>query len=164
MPDRLFARRLAIIALLGLGCTRPPAPETSRDASAFDLDATRTLIAEQNRQFTEAHVRGDVAAIDSMFLPDARSYPPGAPPTVGLAAIHAGTVEFLKFGLTEFRQETARLYGNAEYVVDEGTYVMAFGPRHSERGKYLTVWKQVDGRWRIQANIWNAGPADAAAK
>ena len=28
------------------------------------------------------------------------------------------------------------------------------GPEH---GKYINVWKQDSGRWRIQANIWKRG-------
>ena len=68
-----------------------------------------------------------------MFLPDARSYPPGAPAAIGIDAIHALTVDFLSAGVTE-------------------------------RGKYINVWKQVNGRWRIQANIWNADPPDSTPK
>lgn len=73
-----------------------------------------------------------------MFLPDARSYPPGAPAAVGIDAIHALTVDFLKVGITEFREETTAFYGNAEYVVDEGIYVLRYGGV-TERGKYINV-------------------------
>jgi hypothetical protein len=93
-----------------------------------------------------------------MFLPDARSYPPGAPAAIGIDAIHALTVDFLKAGITEFREETTAFYGNAEYVVDEGIYVMTYGEGITERGKYINVWKHANGSWRIQANIWNADP------
>ncbi len=159
-----LVRGLALVALLAVGCDRPPEQGTSRNALAFDLEATRTVIAQQNRQFTDAHVAGDVAAIDAMFLPNARSYPPGAPAAIGIAAIHALTVDFLKAGITEFREETTAFYGNAEYVVDEGTYVLAYGQGLTERGKYINVWKQVNGTWRIQANIWNADPPDTTPK
>lgn len=164
MPQFAHVRRLALVAVLFLGCDRPRDDAPSGTALAFDLEATRNVIAQQNRQFTEAHVSGDVAAIDAMFLPDARSYPPGAPAAIGIAAIHDLTVDFLKAGITEFREETIAFYGNAEYVVDEGTYALAYGQGLTERGKYINVWKQVDGRWRIQANIWNADPPDATPR
>jgi len=155
-----FARfhSLALAAFLALGCGR------EADAPAFDLEAARTLIAQHNKQFTDAHVSGDVAAIDAMFLPDARSYPPGAPAAIGIEAIHALTVDFLKAGITEFREETTAFYGNAEQIVDEGIYVLTYGEGVTERGKYINVWKQVNGNWRIQANIWNADPPQAAPK
>ena len=77
---------------------------------------------------------------------------------MGIAAIHALTVEFLEAGITEFLEQTTAFHGNAEYVVDEGTYVLTDGEGLSERGKYLKVWQHVNGNWRIQANIWNAAP------
>lgn len=75
----------------------------------------------------------------------------------GLRAMHDFTVEYLKAGLTEFREETTDFYGNADFVVDAGTYVVTDGPEHvTERGKYLNVWKKVNGTWKIQSNIWNS--------
>lgn len=147
-----------LAAVLSVGCEARPNANTEPANPAFDLAATRDVIVAQNKRFTDAHVSGDVAAIDSMFLQDARSYPPGAPAAIGLPAIHALTVDFLKAGITEFREQTTAFYGNAEYVVDEGTYAMTYGQGVSERGKYVNVWKQDNGRWRIQANIWNTDP------
>ena len=135
------------------GSAPTPAPA---ERMPFDLEATRRLIAQQNERFTAAHVAGDVATIDAMFAPDAKSFPPGAAAVIGLPALHAFTVEYLKAGVTEFREETTDFYGNAEYVVDGGTYVVTYGPAHvTERGKYLNVWTQVNGRWKIKANMWN---------
>ena len=94
-----------------------------------------------------------------MFLPDARSYPPGAPAAIGIEAIHAMTVDFLKAGITEFREETTAIYGNAEQVVDEGIYVLTYGEGVTERGKYINVWKQVNGSWRITGEHLERGPA-----
>lgn len=147
-----------------MGCAREPDASTRADAVAFDLAAARATIAQHNQRFTAAHVSGDVATIDAFFLPDARSFPPGAPAAIGIDAIHALTVDFLKAGVTEFREETTAFYGNAELVVDEGAYFLAYGQGLTERGKYINVWKQVNGEWRIQANIWNADPAPAAPK
>jgi ketosteroid isomerase-like protein len=159
-----FVRIFALATVLATGCAPQPDADARNSAAAFDLDAVRTRIREQNRQFTAAHVAGDVAAIDAMFLPDARSYPPGAPAAVGINAIHALTVDFLKAGVSEFREETTAFYGNVEYVVDEGTYTLTYGEGVTERGKYINVWKQIDGSWRIQANIWNADPPDQTPK
>lgn len=88
-------------------------------------------------------------------------FPLGAPAAIGIDAIHALSVDLLKLGVTEFREETTAFYGSAEFVVDEGTYDLACGQGLTERGKYINVWKQVDGRWRIQANIWNADPTSS---
>lgn len=154
MPPSTLFRWPVLASLLACACASP-AP-THDASSSFDLGATRRLIAQLNEHFTSAHLTGDVAAIDSMFAPDAKSYPPGADAVSGLSALHAFTVEYLKLGLTEFREETTDFYGNEEYVVDVGTYVVTYGPNHvTERGKYLNVWQQVNGSWKIKSNMWN---------
>lgn len=161
MTLRTCRPRIISTLLLLVACSQPPAAGT--EAAAFDLAAARTQITALNNQFTQAHVRGDSTMIDSLFTADARSLPPGAEAAVGMSAIHALTVEYIKAGITEFREETVSMYGTAAYVVDEGTYVMSYGaPPVTERGKYLNVWKQVDGSWKIQTNIWNVSSPPAA--
>jgi ketosteroid isomerase-like protein len=130
---------------------------------AFDLEAARTIIAQKNAAFTAAHVAGDVAAIDAMFTRDATSFSPGAAPAHGPAALHALTVDYLKSGVTAFTERTTSLYGDADLLIDQGEYVVTYGPDHTvERGKYLNVWKPEDGTWKIHANIWNTTPANAS--
>lgn len=154
MPRSTLLACPVVAALLAGACGGPaPAPI---ERGSFDLDATRRLVAELNERFTNAHVTGDVATVDAMFAPGAISYPPGAAAVSGLPALHDFTVAYLEAGLTEFREETTDFYGNAEYVVDAGTYVVTYGPDHvTERGKYLNVWQQVNGSWKIRSNMWN---------
>jgi ketosteroid isomerase-like protein len=142
-------RTMLLAAFLAVGCRDRPDADRGANVPAFDLDA---------------HIAGDVAAIDAMFTPDARSYPPGAPAAIGIDAIHALTVDFLEVGVTQFREETAAFYGNAEYVVDEGSYLLTYGGGITERGKYVNVWKQTNGQWRIQSNIWNTDAPVATSK
>jgi hypothetical protein len=152
--SRATLTRWSLLTAFVLGACSGPAPDA--DDPPFDLEATRQLITALNNRFTEAHLTGDVAVIDSMLAPDAKSYPPGAEAVSGLPALHAFTVEYLKAGLTEFREETTDFYGNAEYVVDAGTYVVTYGPDNvTERGKHLNVWQLVNGSWKIKANMWN---------
>jgi ketosteroid isomerase-like protein len=163
---RITLRRWAIAASLFAGACGGTAPVSTRaDPPAFDLAATRRHIEQLNERFTKAHLTGDVATIDAMFTPDAKSFPPGADAAISLPAIHALTLDYLEAGITEFREETTDFYGNAEYVIDEGTYVLTYGATPvTERGKYLNVWKQVDGSWKLQANIWNTNAAAVTPK
>ena len=97
-----------LASLLASACRGPaPAPASTRaDRPPFDLVATRRLIERQNERFTKAHLTGDSAAIDAMFTPDAKSFPPGADAAIGLPAIHALTMDHLNAGITEFREDT----------------------------------------------------------
>lgn len=126
-------------------------------SESFDLAAVRQEIGALNAQFTQAHLSGDVAFIDAMFTADAVAYPPGSPAVRDPRELHDFTVAYIALGLSEFREESTEFYGNAELVVDAGTYVVTYGPdKVTERGKYLNVWRNVNGSWKIQSNIWNA--------
>ncbi len=128
-------------------------------ATAFDLDGVAKTIEQLNERYTRAHVDGDVATIDAMFTGDATCMPPGAEVLIGRAAIHDLTVAYVAGGVQEFRMDTLRCYGNEKLVVEQGTYVMTYGPEDVvERGKYLNVWKPEDGVWKLYANIWNVRP------
>ena len=160
---RPAARFHASIAagLLAAACAGQPPSSNHGARPPFDLAATRRIIEQQNDRFTKAHIAGDSATIDAMFTEDARSLPPGADAAIGPVALHALTMEYLKAGITEFREETTDFYGNEELVVDQGTYVLTYGVTHTiERGKYLNVWKREGDAWKLRTNIWNT---DAAA-
>ena len=161
---------VAFIGLLVVPSCGPRHDEATPQAVAdgpapIDLAAARALIEQKNAQFTKAHVDGDVATIDAMFSRDAKSLPPGAEPAVGPAALHALTVDFLKAGIKTFTERTTELYGNSALLIDQGEYELTYGPENTvERGKYVNVWTQEDGTWKIHTNIWNTSPALAATK
>jgi ketosteroid isomerase-like protein len=141
-------------AIAACGDVQPP-PATATPP-AFDLAAARKVIEGNNLRFTQAHVTGDQALIDSMFTADAKSLPPGADPVVGRDAISKLTSDYLAYGVYEFTEETTDFYGNADLLIDQGNYRMVYGKdRVVETGKYLNVWQQEDGVWKIQTNIWN---------
>lgn len=144
-----FSRLALVTALFATACG-------GASSESFDLAAVRQEIAALNEQFTQAHLTGDVALIDAMFTADAVSHPPGTASVRGPQALHDFTVAYIALGISEFREESSEFYGNAELVVDAGTYVVTFGPDYvTERGKYLNVWRNVNGSWKIQSNIWN---------
>jgi ketosteroid isomerase-like protein len=52
-----------------------------------------------------------------------------------------------------FRRE---IYGNEDLVVEEGTYNFPDGKGGSiDKGKFIAIWKQEDGKWKLYREIWN---------
>lgn len=149
MKNRLLAALVAILSLWSTASSMAGDP-------GFNLAELRKVIEANNARFTAAHVQGDQATIDAMFTADAKCLPPGADPVIGRAAIAKLTREYLDYGVSEFREDTTDFYGNEDLLIDQGTYVMTYGPdKTRETGKYLNVWKREDGVWKIYSNIWN---------
>jgi ketosteroid isomerase-like protein len=127
-----------------------------RTTEHLDLEAARRSIEDLEERFMTAHVAGDSAAIDALFTRDAVSYPPGAPAAIGAAAINDLTLEYTRSGITEARNTMTHCFGNADFVVVHGTYRTVNGPDGNvECGKYVNVWKGVDGTRKLHVNIWN---------
>ena len=154
---------IACLMVAGCGSSRgQPQAAVRVDPVAPDLGELRRLIERKNEQFTRAHVMGNRATIDAMFTDDAKVLPPNADPVIGRVAIDKLTAEFIAYGITEFHERTTDFYGTGELLVDQGDYVMVYGPDKTvERGKYLNVWKRVDGEWKIYSNIWSANAPGA---
>lgn len=130
--------------------------KSNTNSSDFDLEAMKKIIREKNNQFTNAHITGDNPAIDTLFTADAKSFPPNAQPVIGRDAISKLTAEYIEYGVSEFHEETVELYGSEDLLIDQGNYTMTYGPDSTfEKGKYINVWKKVDGQWKIYSNIWN---------
>ncbi len=151
-----------LVALTGAGvvacrdATPPAAHVAASGRAAVDVAALRTLIEDNNRRFTQAHVTGDTATIDAMFTRDATSLPPGSGPVVGNAAISKLTADFIAFGISEFSEETTGFHVSDTLLIDQGNYRMVYGKdRTVEVGKSPNVWKQDDGIWKIRSNIWD---------
>lgn len=144
-----FAQTLIMAVVLAVGCTQAP-PEP-----AFDYDAASATISELTLRFTEAHITGDLAFLDSVFAEDARAYAPGENVVAGLAAIAPLNAQWVAYGIAEFSEVSVRRYGGPQAIVDEGTYTMTYGPEnHSEAGHYINVWTREGEEWKLKANMW----------
>ena len=132
------------------------------DASAFDFDAASEVITAKTQQFTESHITGDLEFLDNVFTEDARAYPPGSDKIATQADISAVNAQYVnEYGVAEFTEVSTNRYGGPDFVVDEGTYTMTYGPDNtSEAGHYINIWKRVDGDWKLFANMWTVLPEE----
>ncbi len=113
------------------------------------------------RRWVEAVGRKNAAEIAKFYAPDGRFLVPNAPIAEGheeIAAMWDVLLQLpnaaLSFGPTVIEVAQA---GDMAY--DLGTYSLNHdGPsgRVDDRGKYVVVWKRVDGEWKAAADILNS--------
>jgi len=103
----------------------------------------------------------DYAAIARFYAPDAQFMPPHAPPVLGPDA--AGEMWRAMLSLPNLSLSwtptiiDAAASGDLAYVA--GSYTLAFDTeagRREDRGKYVAVWKKIDGVWKMVADINNS--------
>lgn len=140
--------------------------ESKKDTTAFfDLNAVKSQIQSQNELFGKAVVTGDTIALVDHYTDDARIFPPNMQPVEGRTAIAALMSQVVKYGIGEYRDETVRVYGNPDNVIEEGNYFMKDGKGTTiDQGKYLCVWRNDKGTWKIYSNMYNSNNPPATAK
>jgi ketosteroid isomerase-like protein len=162
-----IALSLVFFASCGNGYkTGPSVDALSQPApTAFSLDSMKQIIEAKDKIFAKAFVSGDSATLVNAYTTDARLFPPNAGVVSGQAALASLISQYLKYGIKEFQDSTTAVYGNEEYVVEEGNLFMGDAMGNTiDKGKYVVVWKNEKGDWKIYSDIWNTSLPPAAVK
>ncbi|MFC4816790.1 nuclear transport factor 2 family protein [Flavobacterium sp. GCM10023249] len=124
--------------------------------SEFDLNVVKLKIQKKTKLFTEAHIKKDTIYLNNSFCQDAKVFPPNSEIVNGIKAISKLNSDWVNYGVYEFKEETTSFYGNQDYVIDEGNYYLVYGKEKTvDKGKYINIWRNVNGEWKICSNIWN---------
>jgi uncharacterized protein (TIGR02246 family) len=152
------------MALLATSCS-PAAEQSEASATetAADHEAAIRAVVEQ----WLSHVRDrNAAAIAALYTDDGALMPPGAPIAQGSDNIEAawrGMMETPGFDLT-FAPTQIVVASAGDMALDRGTYRFTStgsdGPV-TDVGKYVVVWRNVDGNWKAAADIFNSDGAPA---
>ena len=128
--------------------------EASKES--FNLAAVKDHIIEMNKTYSDRFVKNDTAFYNERYCKDAEVYSPGLPAVKGRDSIISffyqnGTNKEAKIELP-----AGNFYGNSELVVEEGSYNFPDGKGGSfDKGKFIAIWKQEAGKWKLYREIWN---------
>lgn len=116
---------------------------------------SREQITAVNRMFEESIRKGDMERLASLYTADAIALPPDAPLVKGrdnIKKLWASIAQ--QIGLKDVRLETLDLEvaGDTAHEVGEAVLTLASG---SATVKFVVVWKNVGGQWRLHRDIWN---------
>ena len=110
----------------------------------------------------------DAAGIAQLYTEDGAVMPPNAPIGKGRDAIQktwAGLLAIPGFDLA-IMPEQVSVSSSGDMALDRGTYKLAVAPdgkAMTDTGKYVVVWRKVDGEWKAAADIFNSDrPAGSA--
>lgn len=117
----------------------------------------RTAIPAANRRFMDAFARQDATAIAALYTDDAQLLPTGSDVVEGRRSIESFWRGAFGLGLAEARLVTVEVDARGDTAVEVGRYTMYGGDGSSiDHGKYLVVWKEGAGEWRLHRDIWTS--------
>jgi ketosteroid isomerase-like protein len=133
-----------------------------KETKDLSTETMKKIVSERNLVYNNAMVNGDSLNLVNHFTSDCVVLPPNGEQIVGKAAIIPAVMSFSKMGIKKFTDETTRVLGGSNYIIEEGNYFFG-GENNStlDKGKYLCVWKKEGGEWRVCSNMWNTSlPAE----
>jgi len=136
----------------------------SDKAAANDNAAHEQAIRNTNEQWLALLREHDAAAVSELYTADGAMMAPGAPIAQGHAALAtawSGLMQLPGFGLT-FEADEIIVASGGDMALDRGVYELSLdGPEGATKdiGKYVVVWRNVDGEWKVAADIFNSDGA-----
>ncbi len=152
-----------LLAVAFAACSSPNANSDNTSAeSSLNLSQVKQIIDTKNEQFANAMLKGDSATLVSLYHSDAKVYPPQMPAT-DRNNMGSMAVGFSKSGVKTFSLHATDVSGNADAVIETGTYEMGDGTKTTDKGKYIVIWKPENGDWKLWRDIWNSDNEPMAA-
>jgi len=116
----------------------------------------RAQIGKMDQAWDKAYNAGDAAAVTALYTKDAKILAPGAEPVSGTAAIQAFfTADIAQGAKNTLTQGDVVGFGN--YALETGGWVATDADgKHLDHGPFMTLYKKVDGGWKIYRDTWNS--------
>ena len=131
-----------VLAMLVSGCAQAPVPEP------FPQEVADSWVVHFS-----AH---DAAGVAALYTTDAQLLPPDMEVVSGRAAIREFVARTNPPDAPTFEFATIETLTFGDYAHRQGSYTIK-GPDGAvlERGKFVELWKKVDGRWLIHRDMWS---------
>ena len=143
-------KKIILLGLLFLGLTTTYAQDKKADEQA---------IRDISKKWLEFEKKKDMAGIAALFADDGTLYRSGYETAVGKDAIKNQLTKMQQLNPKEegdFSTDRVDVASSGDMAVEYGKYtVKNTGPegKDSDQGKYVTVYRKVNGVWKVAADI-----------
>jgi ketosteroid isomerase-like protein len=146
---------LAVMLLLEISCTTPPAEPT------VDLESVKTEITTINTAWAAAINSKDVEAQLALFGDDIQLMPPNKPTLKGKDAVKTDLLAEIASDTSGMKTTiafaTTDLWAAGNMATETGTWtVSAEDGTQLDKGKYIAVFEKRDGKYVCIRDIYNS--------
>jgi uncharacterized protein (TIGR02246 family) len=120
-------------------------------------------ITAANENFMATFSRGDAAGMAALYTESGQVLPPNGDFVTGKQAIQTFWQALMDMGIKAAKLKIVEVEDHGSTAIEISTYTL-----HSEagqvldRGKYIVIWKQEAGQWKMHRDIFNSSlPAPA---
>ena len=122
----------------------------------------RNAVTAVNQELMKAFANGDGAGVGAVYAENDRLLQPNGKIITGRNAIGKYWQGAIDSGIKALKIEVLELVAMKDKAATVGRYTIFDGNnRQLDTGKYVVLWIQEKGKWRLHRDIWNS---DAPAK
>ncbi len=119
------------------------------------MSDTRAAIDASNQNFMATFGRQDAAELASLYTANGQLLPANSHVVSGAAGIQEFWQGAFDQGLREAVLETVELEDHGDTATEVGRYTLkADGGAVADQGKYIVIWKNDGGAWKLHRDIW----------
>ena len=116
----------------------------------------RAAIDAANQNFMTNVVQQDAAGLASLYTATGCVMPSNSEIISGAGNIQAFWKGIFDMGIKEVVLETIDLEDHGDTAIDMGCYTLkADGGAVADHGKYVVIWKNDGGTWKVHRDIFN---------
>jgi ketosteroid isomerase-like protein len=155
---KLFIAIIATTLLSSCGSKSPKTP----GAPPFILEEISAHIDSLNKIYGDRFTTGDPALYTARYCADAIIMPSEMAQIKGRDSIrhfnyNDGKNKHFRVVIT-----ATKIYGGPDAVIEEGYYTFpGEDGKIYDKGKFIAIWKQEEGVWKLFREIWNTDNAPA---
>ncbi|MDX1402602.1 MAG: DUF4440 domain-containing protein [Kiloniellales bacterium] len=129
------------------------------------VPSAEETISSINEDWVQAFKDRDFEKLGAIMTDDSMVLAPGAPPILGRDSVVEAWKGWgeLKNVKIDFGADKIVVAQSGDIAYDYGWYTFDFesdeGPE-SDKGKYIVVWHNVGGEWRVAVDIFNSNPKE----
>lgn len=144
---------LSLLALVSCNNETPVLAVTQ----AFPLDSVKAQIAASNEHYGAAFTNNDSAGFVANYTEDGCLFAPNMARICGRQGIGTFFRGGYDMGIRNIKLTTEEVTGGKEAVVETGKYeIMAQDGKVIDLGKYIVIWKEEDGVFKMHRDEWNS--------
>jgi uncharacterized protein (TIGR02246 family) len=120
----------------------------------------QAAIVAADENFMATFNRGDAVGLADLYTENGQLLPTGSDFVTGKVAIQTFWQGAMDMGIKTARLETVEAEGYGDTAIEIGKYTLiGEAGKAMDRGKYVVIWKQEGGQWKLHRDIWNSSLA-----
>jgi uncharacterized protein (TIGR02246 family) len=122
-----------------------------------EMSAVHVAIEAANQRFMQAFAQADAAGLASLYTEDGQLLPPGGAAVRGWQAIRVFWQAAMDSGISSARLEVVEVEDHGDTAIEVSRYTLLGADEQLlDRGKYIVIWKQERGQWKLHRDIFNS--------